>query len=212
MQLKYGKEDNSALVKHLEKLNEIVKEIKVFTSNVLTPTTSRAEKNKTDIRLNLDYVQLQPVLNGILADLEQEADRKNVIIHQVSPKEDVYVHADEVYLTTAFRNLIRYALKFSQDDNQIIVSTNIKFGKVYVEIMDRTRGVTQSTLDMLFNKLPESYSEAENESKETQGIGLSVSKYLVEQMKGRIDYESSIELGLQFTIIFDLADPSYHEE
>ena len=77
--------------------------------------------------------------------------------------------------------------------------------------MDKARGVEKEMLDRMFNFLPD-YIEASMEES-TEGIGLSVAKYLAESMGGVVEYESSVELGLHFSLIFDIAStPDYTDD
>ncbi|TXC85375.1 sensor histidine kinase [Luteibaculum oceani] len=197
-EIKFNKMHEESLITYNKKLNEIASELKVFTDNLMSPVKS---KDLPEIKLNSDYIELKPLLENLIEDLRLKASHKNISLNLIQTNKDLHLHVDRTYLKVILRNLINYAIKFSQNNNQVIISSSVRFGKIYVEIMDKSRGIEKDTLKRMFNFLPDKIEDKLEDT--TKGIGLSVAKFLAEKMGGRVDYESSIELGLHFSLVFD---------
>lgn len=202
--------DNNELSVYLSKLKDVSTEIRVFTENVLSPPNTN--QGEDGIRLEFTKTPVSPVLSKVLADLDKAANEKDIVVHQVLPKEETYILADQTYLTTAIRNLLRYAIRYSRSENQIVLGALVRNDKVLIEINDKTRGITQSALDLMFNKLPNPSQQKDTDTSETEGIGLSVAKYFIEKMGGRLEYETSIDKGLRFIIVFNKETTAENEE
>ncbi len=198
--IKFEKMQDENLQKYNEKLEEIATELKVFADNMMTPAPN---KHYPEIRIQKEEVEIKPFLERTVEDARPKAHPKNVRLNLIQTNKEVYVSVDATYLKVILRNLLNYAIKFSQTNNEVIISTSLRNALVYVEIMDKSRGVEKEMLDRMFNFLPDDIEASMEES--TQGIGLSVAKYLAEAMGGVVEYESSVELGLHFSLIFDIA-------
>ena len=201
IQMKF--QGNKEIQVYINKLDAVVGEIKVFTENVLSPPDrNQGEKG---VRMNMLSISLVPLVQSVLENMEIEASKKDISINSVLPSDEVLVKADSTYLTAAIRNLLRYAIKFSTPQNTLMVSLKEEGEQLHLQIIDNNRGVTPSTLEHLFAKLPEGYSEFDEKQTETEGIGLASAKYLIEKMNAEIDYQTSINEGLTFIITFNKA-------
>lgn len=197
-ELKFSKMQEESLIKYNEKLDEIANELSVFADNLVTPVKS---KDFPEIKVHPDYLELRPMIEYLVDELRFKASHKNVGLNLIQTNKELHLYVDKTYLKVVLRNLINYAIKFSQNNNQVIVSSSVRFGKVYIEVMDKSRGIEKETLERMFSFLPDKIEDKMEDT--TKGIGLSVAKYLTEKMGGRIDFESSVELGLHFSVVFD---------
>lgn len=197
-EMKFSKMHEESLTKYNEKLEEIATELEVFTGNLLSPVKS---KDFPEIKVQPDFVELKPLVDNLVEDLRFRASHKNVGLNLIQTNKELHLFVDKTYLKVVLRNLINYAIKFSQNNNQVIISSSVRFGKVFIEVMDKSRGIEKETLERMFSYLPDNIEDKMEDT--TKGIGLSVARYLTEKMGGRIDFESSVELGLHFSLVFD---------
>ncbi|MGB0165531.1 MAG: sensor histidine kinase [Luteibaculum sp.] len=197
-EIKFKKMHEEGLLKYNEKLEEIANELKVFADNLVAPIHN---PEHPQISLNKDFIEIKPLLESIVDELRPKAASKSISLNLIQTNKDLHLQADKTYLKVILRNLMNYAIKFSQINNQIIVSTSMRFNKVYIEVMDKARGIEKESLDRMFSFLPDNIEDKMEDT--TKGIGLSVAKFLTERMEGQVFYESSVELGLHFSVVFD---------
>lgn len=127
--------------------------------------------------------------------------KKIEIIVEVEPGTRVW--ADPVMLKTILQNLISNAIKFSDEEGIISISSNSKDGMVAVSVSDSGRGMTEEELGKLFDKKIIFTKEGTQQEKGS-GLGLLICKEFVEKCGGTITVTSSRDDGTSFT--FTLPD------
>jgi signal transduction histidine kinase len=131
-----------------------------------------------------------------------EMDRVRVEI----PDRLAFVTADPYRVERILVNLVSNALKYSKPDTEVRVSFAQREGEVEVSIADRGPGIAQDKMGRLFKKY--GGSAEQSFGRESLGLGLYITKGLVEAHGGRIWAES--EEGKGSTFSFTL--PSYPDE
>lgn len=114
---------------------------------------------------------------------------------------------DEDKFQQILTNLIDNAAKYSADNKTVTVSTELLGNMVVIKIKDEGVGIRKEDFDKLFKK----FSRLENHLTSTtqgNGLGLYITKELVEKMNGEISFES--EEGKGTTFIVKL--PIYNQE
>ena len=104
-------------------------------------------------------------------------------------------------------NLIDNGGKYSKEGSTLLITTESKGEEVIIKVKDEGVGIREEDRDKLFKK----FSRIENHlTSKTQGngLGLYITKQLVESMHGQIDFESEENKGTTFTVKF----PIYNEE
>ncbi|GLQ32662.1 hybrid sensor histidine kinase/response regulator [Litoribrevibacter albus] len=121
------------------------------------------------------------------------------------PPEEVRVFADRTRLKQIFLNFVDNAIKYNRDYGRIDISvTRLGSREVRVRVLDSGVGIPidkQSYLFKPFNRLG-----YETSSIPGTGIGLVLSRRLVDDMGGRIEFGSRENEGCRFDIILPLAD------
>jgi signal transduction histidine kinase len=118
----------------------------------------------------------------------------------------VYVLADETKLKQVLINLLTNAIKYNREGGNVIVEYfQNDSGMTRISIQDTGLGLTQEQIDKLFQ--PFNRLGRETGSEEGTGIGLVVTKKLVEFMGGEIGVESSATVGSTFWVDLASAEP-----
>jgi PAS domain S-box-containing protein len=129
-------------------------------------------------------------------------------IHLEFPKVDklFYVHADRTRVKQVMINLLSNAIKYNAAGGAVIVQCVVS-GKdrVRISVKDTGIGLAPEQVAHLFQ--PFNRLGQENQSEEGTGIGLVVTKQLVELMGGIIGVESSIGVGSVFWVEFAASEP-----
>ena len=141
---------------------------------------------------------IQPLADKRGINIGIMCDGQKLLLKEACQKR-VEVRADRMRLKQIFFNLLSNALKYNKENGEIIISSS-KDDKGYVRIsvQDSGSGLTleeQEQLFTVFNRLGAEHSEIEG-----AGIGLVITKKIVEMMGGRIGVESQPDEGSTFWI------------
>ena len=112
--------------------------------------------------------------------------------------EDIYVRADRVRLRQVLVNLLSNAVKYNRPGGQVRVTWRIDDGRCALSIADDGIGMAPEKLARLFE--PFNRLGAENSKIEGTGIGLVLSRRLVELMQGELRIESALGHGTKATL------------
>jgi len=127
-------------------------------------------------------------------------DRKiDFQVHDESNNAQLWVDKDK--FEKIIFNLLSNAFKFTSPGNPIEVITTEEKDTVSITIKDKGMGMSKDRLKLLFNRF-ESLATANVSFQEGTGIGLSLTKELVELHEAKIEVESNVGKGSSFKIIF----------
>lgn len=139
-------------------------------------------------------VKVSNIFKESIKNVSLLSELKNVEI-KLNVKEDSIIKCDEKWQIEAISNIIKNCVEHSYDNNKVIVS--IMNNKVYTEIkiQDFGEGIDKKDINHIFDR----FYKGKNSSHDSIGIGLALSKSIIEKSNGNIFVESS-EKGTIFTI------------
>ena len=143
--------------------------------------------------LNLIQVSLLEPVTHITEMLEGVTRHEQRTVNVAIPA-DAYVMADELRLRQVLLNLVSNALKYSSPQSDIDITASMKNGNVNVSIRDRGQGVPPKDQARLFKRFVRLERDM-NSPIRGAGLGLYISKRLIEAMGGRIWVESTGKAG-----------------
>ena len=149
--------------------------------------------------LSPEPVSLAEVLSECQAMMEPQAQQRG--ISMTFPRLDIpyFVHADRTRLKQVLINLLSNAIKYNRKKGTVEVKcTATSSERIRVSVVDTGAGLPPEKLAQLFQSFNRLGQEASTE--EGTGIGLVVSRRLVELMKGVIGAESTVGAGSVFWI------------
>jgi len=142
------------------------------------------------------------ILNTI-ADSRNEIKKeyKDSIVLELVSKNDIFIEADRGRLNQVVSNLLNNAIKFTNKEGIIITTAEKKDTHVVISVKDTGTGIDPEILPRLFTRFA-----TKSESKTGTGLGLFISKNIVEAHGGRIWAENnSHEKGATFTFSLPLS-------
>ena len=159
---------------------------------------TRIDRGK--VQLNFEIVDAHTLLQSALEICQAEIDRKHLTPSFNLGAEKVHMRADPARLQQIFWNLINNAVKFTPRNGQIIITTsNDSRGQLRVEIADTGLGIEAETLPRIFD----AFEQGGRTQLGGLGLGLAISKTLVEAHKGTITAQSAgRNKGATFTLVF----------
>ena len=151
------------------------------------------------IRLKLESLNVNAIVNEAVESMNELAKRKNISISQSHDERESMVCADKTYLILIFENLISNAIKFSETDQNINIDVLSKESKVHIKVMDEGPGVQPDEENLLFEKFSKLSARPTAEETST-GLGLSLVKKYAEQINGKVWYDRDASKGATFVV------------
>ena len=181
-----------------EYLNEAVNEndrLIRLVNNMLN--VSRIQEGRMVYELGI--IRLSQVSRTIYNEFRAQAEEKGLIFSLAIPdniEDHVYVDTDRIHEVVA--NLVSNAIKYTDQGRVVISLSNPTIDIVRIEVSDTGLGLTQDEQSKLFQK----FYRAESNIGKTigTGLGLFITKLLVERFGGRIYVHSQKDKGSTFTI------------
>lgn len=162
---------------------------------------------------NLDLEQETVDMNGIVEDVlalsQPLADKGHIVLDYLKPAErHIYVEGDALRLRQVALNLISNAIKYNKPAGRVTVAfeTPQAGNQVRLGIRDEGMGIPEEKRSELFKPFCR-FDEDANQIEGT-GIGLTISRQLIELMHGAIGYESLVGKGSYFYIDIPVAHDS----
>ncbi len=149
--------------------------------------------------LSQESMSLADVLGDCQAMIEPQASKRGIRV--VFPRLDAacFVKADQTRVKQVFINLLSNAIKYNREGGQVDVTCSARnAGRMRISFQDTGLGMSPDDLSQLFQPFNRLGQQAGTE--EGTGIGLVVSKRLVELMDGAIGVESTVGVGSVFWV------------
>jgi len=159
--------------------------------------------SKGKVQLNLEEVDAHLLLRSALEICQADIDKKKLVLRTGFAAEKVTLEADPARLQQIFWNLIKNAVKFTPEGGQLEIRTVNRAGELCVCVSDTGIGIDADTLPKIFN----AFEQGERTQFGGLGLGLAISKALVETHHGKLTAESEgRDKGATFTVSFPLVD------
>ncbi len=166
---------------------------------------ARLEAGK--LELDLADTDLSRVIEASLALFEEEARKRDIRLDLSISPSTVKVSADEKRLRQVLFNLISNAIRYAAGGGSVGIKTGNVDGGMLVEVWDTGMGIPPEKHDLIF----EEYIHYGGK-KEGTGLGLTISKQLVELHGGKIWVESAEGKGSSFFFTLPISRASSPEE
>ncbi|MBE0510818.1 MAG: response regulator [Gammaproteobacteria bacterium] len=155
------------------------------------------------IEVSLEAIAIPPMLEGCIKQLRPLAAKRDIAI-SLETLGDCAVLADHTRLRQVFINLLANAIKYNRDGGKIHIDCHIQDdGLAQVAFQDTGYGIPDAALPRLFK--PFERLETAYHGIEGSGVGLALSKKLIEVMHGQIGVESVVDQGSRFWLRLPLA-------
>ena len=154
------------------------------------------KSNNTTIELYKENTDLNEFLSETIDEMRPVADKNDIKLNFVAPQ-DVNINIDKMQFKRVIKNLIQNALSYSETSTDVDIKTNIQGGNVYISVIDYGKGISQKDIGLIFNKY---YSTSKKYRKIGTGLGLYLSKQIVEAHDGEISVTSEEGVLTEFKI------------
>lgn len=149
-------------------------------------------------------VDLKNLVKSVIDSFRIESKKKNISIDfqfDIKPEKGnvFFFKTDPEKVKLAIANLISNAIKFSYDDNNIIIRVWKTDNIVNVMVQDFGTGISEANQKIIFDRFKRLDSGI-NSLNRGHGLGLSINKAVIDLLQGKIGIKSEVNNGATFTL------------
>ena len=142
-------------------------------------------------------------VNGSVAEIAEsmrgEGDRNGVTVETTYAPGPLVIDGDRFALGRVYRNLITNAIQATEPGGRVTIATGRVGDHVEISVTDTGSGIPAE-------RLPAIFDDFVTTKRRGLGLGLAISKRIVEQLNGTIDVQSEVGRGTAFTLRFPARD------
>ncbi len=211
----------TANIDDIQQVQSCLKKIALSSKHLLGLINDVLDMSKIEsgkLSLNVDQVSLREVMDSIVSIVQPQVRAKHqqfdVFIHDISSEN---VCCDSVRINQVLLNILGNAVKFTPEGGKIQVSMYEEpsekgedFVRIHFCISDNGIGMSPEYKEKIF----ESFSREDTSrvrKTEGTGLGMAITKYIVDAMGGIIEVDSELGKGTQFHVALDLEQSQIQE-
>lgn len=164
---------------------------------------SRIEEDSRNGSIPLREEVLQPVIYSAVQVCQLKADRAGVLVDVFCP-ENLVVKMNPTLLEQALVNLLVNAITYSNKGERVTIMAEAtgagREGQVRIIVRDTGCGIAREHLPRLFERFYRS-DKARSRSLGGTGLGLSIVRHIAEAHEGRVEVQSAVGQGSEFTLV-----------
>ena len=199
--------------KEMQSMLEIASKNSTRLANLINDILDLQKIESGEMPYHFDTVDVRQLVVDAVDANRGYADKLGLeLVGEIIEGEPVFIKGDENRLMQVMSNIISNALKFSDPGGCVTVSYSVIGEKVRIYVKDEGVGIPEDSRDKVFDKFSQIDSTDQRKVGGT-GLGMNISKQIVEHHKGLIDYVSELGEGTTFFVEFDTieADDSLQE-
>lgn len=202
------------LVKQLINQKDVKKSIELIQRNsenlneYVTQLLDFQKIDRNQLKLSVSKVDLKACIDSIVSDFSPILEKNSIDI-TVNIKK-LLVWFDKAKMTRIFYNLISNAIKYSNEGGQITINAISNEKHLKIEFIDDGIGIPEKQQAIIFKRFTRG-TNVTNKGIPGTGIGLMLSKKIVELHGGAITIESKENIGSKFTILLPVGTEHYKE-
>ena len=175
--------------RHVDRLNSIIEDLL---------TLSKIEQEDETGTLSVRNWKIADVFQAAIQICLKKAEEKNLNI-EVAGNENARADFDPTLIEQAVVNLLDNAVKYSNPDGTITISTETTDSEILINVRDQGIGIAQQHLPRLFERF---YRIDKSRSRQLggTGLGLAIVKHIAQAHGGYVTVESTVGEGSTFTI------------
>ncbi len=212
----------SANLDNIQQVQDCLKKIALSSRHLLGLINDILDMSKIEsgkLTLHMEKMSLQETMQSIINIVQPQVNAKkqkfDVYIYDI-PNE--YVYCDSVRTNQILLNLIGNAIKFTPEGGSIWVvcyeeasAKGSDWVRVHLRVKDTGIGMTAEFKEQIFDSFSREDSQRVQKT-EGSGLGMAITKYIIDAMQGTIEVESEPDHGTEFHVTLDLEKVSVEEK
>jgi len=171
-----------------------VNRLNTLTNNILV--ASQLETGS--YRLNKQQVNISRIATEAVQDFQKRFPQRHI---EAAIQPDIYIQGEDTLLQLLLNNLLDNAVKYSPKESPVKLLLKEENNHIIIQVMDEGIGIADEEKKKVFEKFYRVGSEATRTAKGT-GLGLFLSKKIVQDFKGTITITDNVPKGSIFTVRF----------
>ena len=182
-------------IKFLNYINTSAKQINEMVSDLLRSVIN----DSTQFELNITSFKLNELIESVIFSLAKSLSIKEQKILVKTLSEPVEIEADKIKIKEVLENLLTNAIKYSGFGSTTVIEIIEISTKVVIKVIDQGQGFSEADLKKIFGKFQRLSAKPTNRESST-GLGLYLTKQIVEQHFGTIAVTSQVCIGTTFIV------------
>ena len=193
--------DKTAQIKFLESMGKQAWRMSRLVEDLLT--LSKIESD--DKELHFESINVADLLQGVVDNLYNKADKKNIKIRIIKNTDKLNVKADYDAMMQVFINLLDNAINYSKENSNITINFDEETNndKLYlkISITDEGDGIEKKYINRITQRF---YRVDKNRSRMQggTGLGLAIVKHIIQRHQGELEIKSKVGIGSTFSALF----------
>ena len=148
-------------------------------------------KSKMEIKRNKVWV----LAEEIIQEFDTICQGKHVHLHSETSGEETFYY-DDYWMKEAVENLIKNCIEYSEPEGIVSVKYHVGNNGLYIYVKDRGKGIEEQNIGHIFERYTSSYRQSDTSS----GLGLAITKQVVESHFGEVDVRNNEDKGVTFKV------------
>jgi|GEM_PF-2394145 len=161
------------------------------------------------MKLHPQPIDLRDAFDQLVESFRMLADNKSIDLQTVFPERLPQIQADPKLIQRIGINLLSNALKFTPNSGQVVVALTQVEGGVAFAVRDSGMGIPEAERELVFDRF---FRSKDSNQYQGTGIGLSLSKAIVDLHGGKIAVSTAPEGGASFDVFLPLLPPAENIE
>ena len=193
--------DKTAQIKFLESMGKQAWRMSRLVEDLLT--LSKIESD--DKELHFESINVADLVQGVVDNLYNKADKKNIKIRIIKNTDKLNVKADYDAMMQVFINLLDNAINYSKENSNITINFDEEANnyKLYlkISITDEGDGIEKKYIKRITQRF---YRVDKNRSRMQggTGLGLAIVKHIIQRHQGELEIKSKVGIGSTFSALF----------
>ncbi|GAB4548357.1 MAG: hybrid sensor histidine kinase/response regulator [Anaerolineae bacterium] len=153
--------------------------------------------------VRLAPLPIRQLVADAVADHQMDAERKRIRLQAELADEDAVIFLDKIQFIRALNNLISNALKYTPEDGMVTVVMRVADNTAHIEVRDNGLGIPEDAIPHIFDSFYR-VNRRDHQREKGAGLGLAITKAVVEQHHGSLHVESTLGVGSVFRISLPL--------
>jgi signal transduction histidine kinase len=159
------------------------------------------------VELHRESLSIVQLLDEVLSNIRSLAEKKQIQLTREIAPELSMINVDHNRFKQIMINLLSNALKFTPVNGQVTITAKPEKEYILISVADTGIGISQDNIDRIFNEF-EQVDGSRTRKFEGTGLGLALTRRLVELHGGEIWVESELEKGTKFTFSIPIPKPN----
>jgi PAS domain S-box-containing protein len=162
--------------------------------NITSELLNMTQVETGNIQLNFRQTNPKEIIDYSVDTVRMQAEQKHVALEVICPENLHKVYVDTEKTVWVLVNLLSNALRYSPENNKIIIQVAENGSLIEISVKDFGIGIDDKYKERLFQR----YFQVPGSARSGTGLGLAISKEFIEAQNGKIGVESAVGQGSRF--------------